>query len=149
MWSSSLSELSDIHDSVTNVCFNVLTTRTGNLALSSMASSRVFIDKDIQPTIDYFSWLGSNPEIAKRVNADEVTRSETMTIGQIYAYIKQENAKEASFDCIATTDDLKRDSAWYYIGCSGCQTKATRGPSSLMYAKCGKNNVSGVAKCAF
>ena len=52
-----LSELSDIHDSVTNVCFNVLTTRTGNLALSSMASSRVFIDKDIQPTIDYFSWL--------------------------------------------------------------------------------------------
>ncbi|CAF2035077.1 unnamed protein product [Brassica napus] len=120
--------------------------RTGNLALSSMASSRVFIDKDIQPTIDYFSWLGSNPEIAKRVNADEVTRSETMTIGQIYAYIKQENAKEASFDCIATIDDVKRDSAWYYIGCSGCQTKATRGPSSLMCAKCGKTNVSGVAK---
>ncbi|CDY39704.1 BnaA04g07310D [Brassica napus] len=118
----------------------------GNLALSSMASSRVFIDKDIQPTIDYFSWLGSNPEIAKRVNADEVTRSETMTIGQIYAYIKQENAKEASFDCIATIDDVKRDSAWYYIGCSGCQTKATRGPSSLMCAKCGKTNVSGVAK---
>ncbi|CDY17498.1 BnaC03g65650D [Brassica napus] len=28
-----------------------------------------------------------------------------MTIGQIYAYIKQENAKEASFDCIATIDD--------------------------------------------
>ncbi|XP_048599801.1 uncharacterized protein LOC125579933 [Brassica napus] len=111
-----------------------------------MASSRVFIDKDIQPTIDYFSWLGSNPEIAKRVNADEVTRSETMTIGQIYAYIKQENAKEASFDCIATIDDVKRDSAWYYIGCSGCQTKATRGPSSLMCAKCGKTNVSGVAK---
>ncbi|KAH0903484.1 hypothetical protein HID58_042987 [Brassica napus] len=119
---------------------------TCNLALSSMASSRVFIDKDIQPTIDYFSWLGSNPEIAKRVNADEVTRSETMTIGQIYAYIKQENAKEASFDCIATIDDVKRDSAWYYIGCSGCQTKATRGPSSLMCAKCGKTNVSGVAK---
>ena len=96
-----------------------------------------------------------------------------MTIGQIYAYIKQENAKvkyklkitlwkkyscdslafnllqEASFDCIATIDDVKRDSAWYYIGCSGCQTKATRGPSSLMCAKCGKTNVSGVAKCAF
>ncbi|KAH0888771.1 hypothetical protein HID58_051200 [Brassica napus] len=118
----------------------------GNLALSSMASSRVFIDKDIQPTIDYFRWLVSNPEIAKRVNADEVTRSETMKIGQIYAYIKQENAKEASFDCIATIDDVKRDSTWYYIGCSGCQTKATRGSSSLMCAKCGKTNVSGVAK---
>ncbi|KAL0855660.1 hypothetical protein Bca101_060813 [Brassica carinata] len=85
-------------------------------------------------------------EIAKRVNADEVTRAETMTIGQIFAYIKQENAKEASFDCITTIADVVRDSAWYYIACSGCQTKATRGPSSLMCAKCGNTNVSVVVK---
>ncbi|XP_048629506.1 uncharacterized protein LOC125601287 [Brassica napus] len=98
-----------------------------------MSSSRVFIDKDIQPTIDYFNWLTSNPEIENRVNADEVTRVETMTIGQIFAYIKQEYAKEASFNCIATIDDVERDSAWYYIACSGCQTKATRGPSSGLY----------------
>lgn len=117
-----------------------------NFSLSSMASSRVFIDQDIQPTIDYFSWLNSNPELAKRVNADGVTRAETMTIGQIFAYIKQENAKEASFDCIATIDDVVRDSAWYYIACGGCQTKATRGPSSLMCAKCGNTNVYGVAR---
>ncbi|KAG5405110.1 hypothetical protein IGI04_011229 [Brassica rapa subsp. trilocularis] len=63
-----------------------------------MSSSRVFIEKDIQPTIDYFNWLNSNLEIAKRVNV------------------------------------------------SGCQTKATRGPSLLMCAKCGNTNVSGVAK---
>ncbi|KAG5412008.1 hypothetical protein IGI04_008327 [Brassica rapa subsp. trilocularis] len=63
-----------------------------------MSSSREFIEKDIQPTIDYFNWLNSNLEIAKRVNV------------------------------------------------SGCQTKATRGPSSLMCAKCGNTNVSGVAK---
>ncbi|CDY15864.1 BnaA04g12470D [Brassica napus] len=69
-----------------------------------------------------------------------VTRVETMTIGQIFAYIKQEYAKEASFDCIATIDDVERDSAWYYIACGGCQTKATRGPSSLMCAKCGNTN---------
>ncbi|CAN7000408.1 unnamed protein product [Brassica rapa subsp. trilocularis] len=146
-------------------------TVTGNLALSSMSSSRVFIDKDIQPTIDYFSWLSSNPEIGKQVNADEVTRVETMTIGQIFAYIKQEYAKvnttlrylcqkqnifmsslastllqEASFNCIATIGDVKHDSPWYYIACSGCHTKATRGPSSLMCAKCGNTNVSGEAK---
>ncbi|KAF2537282.1 hypothetical protein F2Q68_00019741 [Brassica cretica] len=114
-----------------------------------MSSSRVFIDKDIQPTIDYFNWLTSNPEIANRVNADEVTRVETMTIGHIFAYIKQEYAKEASFNCIATIDDVERDSALYYIACSGCQTKATRGPSSLMCAKCGNTNVSGVARYAF
>ncbi|WZZ35395.1 hypothetical protein YC2023_018796 [Brassica napus] len=30
---------------------------SSDLALSSMSSSRVFINKDIQPTIDYFNWL--------------------------------------------------------------------------------------------
>ncbi|KAJ4900225.1 Lycopene cyclase-like protein [Raphanus sativus] len=30
--------------------------RTRNLVLSSMSFSRVFIDKDVQPTIDYFNW---------------------------------------------------------------------------------------------
>ncbi|CAN6812833.1 unnamed protein product [Brassica oleracea] len=136
--------------SVINVSVLMRQPKTGNLALSSMSSSRVFIDKDIQPTIDYFNWLTSNPEIENRVNADEVTRVETMTIGQIFAYIKQEYAKEASFNCIATIDDVERDSAWYYIACSGCQTKATRGPSSgllsLMCANCGNTNVSGVAR---
>ena len=29
---------------------------TGTLALTSMSSSRVFMDYDVQPTIDYFSW---------------------------------------------------------------------------------------------
>lgn len=37
--------------------------------------------------------FGSNPEIAHLVNAVEVTRVETMTIGEIYAYMKQESAK--------------------------------------------------------
>ncbi|CAF1921420.1 unnamed protein product [Brassica napus] len=98
-------------------------------------------------------------------------RVETMTIGQIFAYIKQEYAKvnttlrylcqkqnifmsslastllqEASFNCIATIGDVKHDSPWYYISCGGCHTKATRGPSSLMCAKCGNTNVSGEAK---
>ncbi|KAF8101846.1 hypothetical protein N665_0201s0159 [Sinapis alba] len=111
----------------------------GNMALSSMSSSRVFLDKDIQPTIDYVNWLSSNPETAKRVNADEVTKVETMTIGQILGYIKQEYSKRQ-------IDDVERDGAWYYIACSDCQTKATRGPSSLMCAKCGKTNVSGVPR---
>ncbi|CAN7141795.1 unnamed protein product, partial [Brassica rapa subsp. narinosa] len=84
--------------------------------------------------------LSSNPQIGKQVNADEVTRVETMTIGQIFAYIKQEYAKEASFNCIATIGDVKHDSPWYYIACGGCHTKATRGPSSLMCAKCGNTN---------
>ncbi|CAF2084764.1 unnamed protein product [Brassica napus] len=62
----------------------------GTLALTSMSSSRVFMDYDVQPTIDYFSWLGSNPDIAEQVNAEVVTKRETMTIGDIFSYIEQE-----------------------------------------------------------
>ncbi|CAN6829512.1 unnamed protein product [Brassica oleracea] len=54
----------------------------GTLALTSMSSSRVFMDYDVQPTIDYFAWLGANPDIAEQVNAEIVTKRETMTIGE-------------------------------------------------------------------
>ncbi|KAL0760136.1 hypothetical protein Bca101_076286 [Brassica carinata] len=70
----------------------------GTLALISMSSTRLFMDFDIQPTKDYFTWLGSNPEIAK-----------------------QESAKDAFFECTATIDDVVHGSAWYYIGCSTVQ----------------------------
>ncbi|CAN6999801.1 unnamed protein product [Brassica oleracea var. botrytis] len=65
----------------------------GTLALTSMSSSRVFMDYDVQPTIDYFGWLRSNPAIAEEINAEVVTKCETMTIGKIFSYIKQEHAK--------------------------------------------------------
>ncbi|CAF2280795.1 unnamed protein product [Brassica napus] len=42
----------------------------GTLALTSMSPTRVFMDSDVQPTRDYFTWLGSNPEIANQVSAD-------------------------------------------------------------------------------
>nr|VDD63354.1 unnamed protein product [Brassica oleracea] len=82
----------------------------GTLALTSMSPSRVFMDYDVQPTIDYFNWLGSNPEIAKQVSADVVTKP------------------------------------WYYIGCSGCHAKATKGATSLVCTntKCEKINTAGV-----
>ncbi|CAH8387943.1 unnamed protein product [Eruca vesicaria subsp. sativa] len=35
-------------------------------------------------------------------------------------------------ECTATIDDIVHDSAWYYISCGGCNTKATKGPTSLM-----------------
>ncbi|KAF2543378.1 hypothetical protein F2Q68_00031369 [Brassica cretica] len=75
----------------------IIPTKTGTLALSSVSSSRVFMDYDIQPTIDYLNWLvfilGSNPEIAYLVNEKVLTKAETMTIREIFAYIKQESAK--------------------------------------------------------
>ncbi|KAF2600364.1 hypothetical protein F2Q68_00009857 [Brassica cretica] len=100
------------------------TTKTVTLALSSVSSSRVFMDYDIQPTIDYFNCF--TPVTGK------VTKAETMNIREIFAYIKQESAK-----CY---------SSWYHIACNDCKTKATRGPSSLMCPKCGNNNVISVAQ---
>ncbi|CDY24580.1 BnaC05g32640D [Brassica napus] len=116
----------------------------GTLALTSMSSSRVFMDCDVQPTVDYFSWLGSNPQSAELVNAEVVTKRETLTIGEIFSYIKDGSNKEAFFECTATIDDVVHGSTWYYISCSGCHTKATKGPTSLMCSKCGKVNISGV-----
>ncbi|KAL0877721.1 hypothetical protein Bca101_027427 [Brassica carinata] len=86
--------------------------------------------------------LGSNPDIAKQVNADVVTKTEMLTIGEIFSYMKQEVAKDAFFVCTATIDDVVQNSPWYYIACGGCKKKATKGPTSLMCAKCGKNNVA-------
>ncbi|KAL0669477.1 hypothetical protein Bca4012_032181 [Brassica carinata] len=47
---------------------------------------------------------------------------------------------------MATIDDVLCYSSWYYIACSDCKTKATRGPSSLMCPKCGNINVISVAQ---
>ncbi|CAF1862764.1 unnamed protein product [Brassica oleracea] len=111
-----------------------------------MSSSHVFMDYDVQPTID---WLGSNPQSAERVDAEVVTKRETLTIGEIYSYIKQGSTKVqlgGFFECTATIDDVVHGSTWYYISCSGCHTKATKDPTSLMCSKCGKVNIAGVAQ---
>ncbi|WZZ06629.1 hypothetical protein YC2023_092550 [Brassica napus] len=68
----------------------------GNLALSSMSPTRVFMDYDVQPTIDYFAC------------AEVVTKRETMTISDIFSYMTLESAK-----CTATIDDVVHGSAWY------------------------------------
>ncbi|KAF2597237.1 hypothetical protein F2Q68_00011668 [Brassica cretica] len=85
----------------------------GTLALSSMSSTRVFMDYDVQPTRDYFTWLGSNPEIANQVSAEVITKRETLTIADIFSYITQESAKAAFFECTATIDDVVHGSPWY------------------------------------
>ncbi|KAF8104799.1 hypothetical protein N665_0167s0015 [Sinapis alba] len=110
----------------------------GTLCLTSMTSSRVFIDNDVQQTKNYMTWLVSNPQSTKEVKAEVVTKSETLTIAEIFSYIKQESAKTAFFECTATIDDVVHGSAWYYIGCGGCKTKATKGSTSLMCGKCKK-----------
>uniref|UniRef100_A0A0D3DC04 Replication factor A C-terminal domain-containing protein n=1 Tax=Brassica oleracea var. oleracea TaxID=109376 RepID=A0A0D3DC04_BRAOL len=90
--------------------------------------------------------LGSNSGVANEVIADVVTKPETVTLGELFSYIKQETAKVAWFECTATIDDVLHGSPWYYISCGGCNTKATKGPTSLVCTnkKCAKSEVVGV-----
>ncbi|WZZ66156.1 hypothetical protein YC2023_077526 [Brassica napus] len=60
--------------------------------LVTPVNTKRLVDKDVQPTIDYFNWFCSNPMIANLVNAEEVTKAETKIIRQIFAYIKVESA---------------------------------------------------------
>ena len=55
-------------------------------------------------------------------------------------------SQDAFFECTATIDDVVHGSAWYYIGCSGCHAKATKGATSLVCTntKCEKINTAGV-----
>ncbi|KAH0937476.1 hypothetical protein HID58_004937 [Brassica napus] len=118
----------------------------GTLALTSMSSSRVFMDADVQPSKDYLEWLVSNSEIANRVSAEVVTKPEPVTLEELFSYIKNETSKVAWFECTATIDDVIQGSAWYYISCGGCNSKAVKGPTSLVCnnKKCDKREVTGV-----
>ncbi|KAL0817733.1 hypothetical protein Bca101_074177 [Brassica carinata] len=118
----------------------------GTLALTSMSSSRVFMDADVQPSRDYLAWLSSNSDIANKIDAEVVTKPETATLAELFSYIKLETAKVAWFECTATIDDVVRGSAWYYISCGGCNSKAVNGPTSLICnnKKCDKSVVTGV-----
>ncbi|KAG2271680.1 hypothetical protein Bca52824_066235 [Brassica carinata] len=118
----------------------------GVLYLSSMASSRVFLDSDVQETRYYLSWLDSNLDVANMVNAEVVTKPELATLGDLFSYMNQAAAKVTWFECTATIDDVVHGSGWYYIGCGVCHTKATKGPTTLMCKKCGKSEIDGVAQ---
>ncbi|KAH0853688.1 hypothetical protein HID58_092968 [Brassica napus] len=118
----------------------------GTLCLTSMSSSRVFMDDDVQPSKDYFEWLSSNTGIANRIAAEVVTKHETVTLEELFSYIKQKASKVAWFECTATIDDVVQGSSWYYVSCGGFNSKAVKGPTSLMCnnKKCEKSEVTGV-----
>ncbi|KAL0877347.1 hypothetical protein Bca101_027052 [Brassica carinata] len=67
------------------------------LCLSSMSSSRVFLDQDVDPTKEYLNWLSANPDAASTTNPAEVVKFETLTICEIAAFIKRQPAKQFSF----------------------------------------------------
>lgn len=112
-----------------------------------------------------------NPSATSPVNPVEVVKAEMLTISEIAAFVKREPAKVipfgyenqkllwvyllttrgmwyqiAYFDCIATIDDVKLGTEWYYIACKDCRTKLNRGPTTLICPKCCNENATAVAK---
>ncbi|KAL0793736.1 hypothetical protein Bca101_065113 [Brassica carinata] len=147
-WLRSSVRNSNLMDALQRLIAPIHLILTGTLALTSMSSSRVFMDEDVQPSKDYFDWLSSNSDIANRVAADVVTKPEAATLEEIFFYIKQQGSKVAWFECTATIDDIVQSSAWYYISCGGCNSKAVKGPTSLICnnKKCERSEVTGVAQ---
>ncbi|CAN6816618.1 unnamed protein product [Brassica oleracea] len=80
----------------------------GTLALTSMASSRVFMDSDVQPSRDYLGWLSSNSDIANKINAEVVTKPETSS-RKLLRYSSC-SIFVAWFECTATIDDVVQGS---------------------------------------
>ncbi|CDY14546.1 BnaC03g49130D [Brassica napus] len=129
-----------------------LSPQTGS-GSTHMRISKLTVDSGATSTISLLIFKNNVVDVVghlRLVNGQSLIDRPVLDEAEI---ISMRHVLEASFNCIATIDDVKRDSAWYYIGCSGCQTKATRGPSSgllsLMCANCGNTNVSGVARYAF
>ncbi|XP_018508215.2 uncharacterized protein LOC103861225 isoform X3 [Brassica rapa] len=92
----------------------------GKLCLSSMSSSRVFLDEEVDPSKEYLAWLATNPAVTSLVNPVEVVKAETLTIGEIAAFIKRQPPQDY-------------------------QTKLNRGPTTLLCPKCGNENATAVA----
>ncbi|CAN6829336.1 unnamed protein product [Brassica oleracea] len=119
----------------------------GTLALTSMASSRVFMDSDVQPSMDYLGWLSSNSDIANKINAERsfspTSSRKLLRYSSCVLYLCV-----AWFECTETIDDVVQGSPWYYISCGGCNSKAVKGPTSLICnnKKCGKSVVTGVTQ---
>ncbi|KAF3534695.1 hypothetical protein DY000_02037791 [Brassica cretica] len=112
--------------------------RTAKVILVTTLNPKHFGDSDVQATRDYLTWLVSNSDVANKVNADVVTKTETVTIGELFSYMKQAAAKRPLL--------MLHGSGWYYIGYDVCHTKATKGPTTLMCKKCGKSDIVGVAQ---
>uniref|UniRef100_A0A0D3BXJ9 Replication factor A C-terminal domain-containing protein n=1 Tax=Brassica oleracea var. oleracea TaxID=109376 RepID=A0A0D3BXJ9_BRAOL len=90
--------------------------------------------------------LSSNSDIANKINAEVVTKPETSS-RKLLRYSSC-SIFVAWFECTTTIDDVVQGSPWYYISCGGCNSKAVKGPTSLICnnKKCGKSVVTGVTQ---
>ncbi|KAF2547844.1 hypothetical protein F2Q70_00022815 [Brassica cretica] len=77
-------------------------------AISSMTPSRVFLDTDVQETRDYLTWMNKNLAVANRVDGDIVTKTETVTIDELFSYMKQEDAKVVQYQLAVVGATLRQ-----------------------------------------
>ncbi|CAH8310312.1 unnamed protein product [Eruca vesicaria subsp. sativa] len=98
----------------------------------------------------YSSRLAANPAAASSVNKVEIVKVETLKMRVNATFIKREPQNTyatliAYFDCIATTDDVKLGTEWYFIACKDCQTKLNQGPTTFICPKYRNENATAIA----
>ncbi|CDY41089.1 BnaC05g10800D [Brassica napus] len=96
-------------------------------------------DKAATDFCEKFKSLGKLPSVIL------VTTVNPKRFGGALSLSSLSSSQVAWFEYTTTIDDVVRDSAWYYIACGGCKTKATKGPTTLMCKKCGKAEITGAA----
>ncbi|KAF3547139.1 hypothetical protein DY000_02005420 [Brassica cretica] len=105
------------------------------------------------PVMKLYLWDKAASDFSEKIKASEgtarvilVTTLNPKRFGGALALSSMTPSRVAWFECIATISDVAHGSAWYYIGCGGCHTKASKGPTILMCKKCGKIDIVGVAQ---
>ncbi|KAL0704136.1 hypothetical protein Bca4012_070561 [Brassica carinata] len=96
-------------------------------------------DKAATDFCEKFKSLGKLPSVIL------VTTVNPKRFGGALSLSSLSSSHAAWFEYTTTIDDVVRDSAWYYIACGGCKTKATKGPTMLMCKKCGNAEITGAA----
>ncbi|KAF3535222.1 hypothetical protein F2Q69_00020249 [Brassica cretica] len=93
--------------------------KTGILSRSAMASSRVFLDSDVQETLFYLNWLNSNLDVASRVNAEVVVKPEPATLGELFSYMNQTSSKVAWYLTKLSVYDHNDQAVFVVLGDAG------------------------------
>ncbi|CAH2051482.1 unnamed protein product [Thlaspi arvense] len=76
----------------------------------------------------------------------EITKLETVTISELYQFLKNETPQIVGFYCIATVVDILLQYGWKYIACTKCNCKLGRTDTALVCKTCNYENTVGLIR---
>ncbi|CAH2065697.1 unnamed protein product, partial [Thlaspi arvense] len=93
-------------------------------------------------------WLKTKSKLGESGNnsiiTSEITKLETVTISELYQFLKNETPQIVGFYCIATVVDILPQYGWKYIACTKCKCKLGRTDTALVCKTCNHENTIGL-----